>query len=201
MTNQNGRRRGLFIVFEGIDGSGKSSMMKEVAKLFKEKGKKVWMTGEPTSSRIGKLARASLKKKTNRRVMALLMAADRLAHTDDIIESLADPNKVILCDRYKYSALAYQTLSLAQETVETLNEGTVEPDIVLLFDVMPEIAVNRIGVRGSTTDVFETLETLKAVRQNYLDMHIENGIKINANLTPEDVLEEIKLKLTKEGVL
>jgi len=201
MTNQNGRRRGLFIVFEGIDGSGKSSMMKKVAKLFKDKGKTVWMTGEPTSSKIGKLARASLKRKINRRVMALLMAADRLAHTDDIIESLADPNKVILCDRYKYSALAYQTLSLAQETVETLNEGSIEPDIVLLLDVMPEIAVNRIGVRGSATDVFETLETLKAVRQNYLDMHIENCIKINANLTPEDVLEEIKLKLTKEGVL
>lgn len=200
MTDQKGRN-GLFIVFEGIDGSGKSTMVTEVARAFHEAGRGVWVTREPTDSEIGQLARAFLKEKDADYTRALLMAADRQEHTKDIEAALKDPNTVVLCDRYKHSALAYQALAISAEDINVLNKGNLDPDYVIYFDVLPEVAYNRVRNRGAAEDVFEKVDILRKVRQNYLDMDIKNMIKINANLPLAEVKEELFYKLKKEKLL
>lgn len=187
--------KSLFIVLEGIDGSGKSTFTPVVSKFFADIGKNVWVTKEPTDDYLGKIARESLKWKNSDWVRALLMAADRDVHTKEIRKFLKQPNSVVICDRYKHSSLAYQTLSFPAEDINVLNKGNLDPDLVIYFDVIPEIALARIDSRGEEKDVFEKADLLRRIKKNYDEMDMGNCIKINANLDMKSVQEDLLYKL------
>jgi len=188
--------KGMFIVFEGIDGSGKSSVCKRLAKELDN----VVVTAEPTESKIGMLIRTM---DVSRETEALLFVADRADHTTQI-KKWMEEGKIVICDRYYASTLAYQSAplngpALPMEWLEALNEKvTIEPDMTFLFDVKPEVGLTRASSRGQTTK-FEKQTYLENVRKNYLEIAKRKKFTIiDAERSANDVFKEILEKI-KEG--
>ena len=166
--------RGRVIVFEGIDGSGKSSQMRELAKRLTKSGKKVITTAEPTGSAIGVFIRSVLGgeiRKTEEE-LAALFALDRIYHNKEIEKYLGEGIDV-LCDRYYYSSLAYQGSETDIERIKKLNLDRSDirvPDICIFVDVSTEVALQRILGRGNKTEIYETSEKLDRVRKRFFEV-------------------------------
>ncbi|MDO9537221.1 MAG: dTMP kinase [Thermoplasmata archaeon] len=172
-----------FITLEGIDGSGKSSIVGMLASALRKANVSVELTQEPTKTWLGDAVRRGYKEDISPYSEAFLFLADRATHTDWIKKKIADGNLVI-SDRYSDSTIAYQAALLHQklggECAEYLDYLTgvskqiiLEPDLTILFDVDPEISLKRLGNR-TELEKFETLENLRLVRQNYLDIAKDN---------------------------
>jgi len=192
-------KKGLFVVFEGIDGSGKSSCMASVAEALGKK-KKVVVTAEPTKGEIGMLLRSSddILPETE----ALLFTADRAEHTIEI-KKWTDEGKIVLCDRYYASTAAYQSAKLNGRSVpmqwlmQMNNKVIIQPDMTFLFDIDPETGLERIESRGEKSK-FERLEYLKEVRSNYLKIAKKHGfIIIDASKSKEAVLKDVMHHISK----
>ncbi|AEE95581.1 dTMP kinase [Mahella australiensis] len=169
--------RGLFITIEGIDGSGKSTHASMLADYLNERGIPSVLTREPGGTRIGEQVRSILLDNVNSDMAAmtevLLYAASRAQHVAQVIKPALEQGKVVLCDRFVDSSLAYQGYArgLGLDTVKTINEhalGGVWPDITLLLDISPEIAWKRI-LKDGFKDRLESegLELLKVVYEGY----------------------------------
>ncbi|MCJ7732830.1 dTMP kinase [Candidatus Bathyarchaeota archaeon] len=161
--------RGYFIVFEGVDGGGKSTQIKMLSEFFKEVGYDVELHMEPTHESIGSLLWTYMRSKNrsfNPETEALLFAADRIEHGKTIQRAL-DEGKVIISDRYLHSSLAYQgAAGVDVEWMKSLNRHALKPDLVILLDIDPEKSLERVSDRDKT--VFEESEYLKRVRAEYL---------------------------------
>ena len=154
----------MYIVFEGIDGAGKSTQINLLKYWLEENGFDVETVVEPTDSKVGKLIREILQRPdatTDRiqKTLGLLFAADRML----IMDKLNDDSKVILSDRSFISSLAYQEPA---DWIKQINKYAKEPDLVLLLDVDVKTSVNRC----SKKDEFEIEEFLSKVKANYLDL-------------------------------
>lgn len=154
----------MYIVFEGIDGAGKSTQINLLKYWLEENGFDVETVVEPTDSKVGKLIREILQRPdatTDRiqKTLGLLFAADRML----IMDKLNDDSKVILSDRSFISSLAYQEPA---DWIKQINKYAKEPDLVLLLDVDVKTSVNRC----SKKDEFENKEFLSKVKANYLDL-------------------------------
>ena len=154
----------MYIVFEGIDGAGKSTQIKLLKDWLEQNGFDVETVVEPTDSEVGKLIRKILQRPdatTDRiqKTLGLLFAADRML----IMDKLNDDSKVILSDRSFISSLAYLEPA---DWIEQINKYAKEPDLVLLLDVDVKTSVNRC----SKEDEFENEEFLSNVKANYLDL-------------------------------
>jgi dTMP kinase len=191
-------KKGMFIVFEGIDGTGKSTCMDAVAS---ELGKRteVIRTAEPTRDKIGMLIRSSpeLTPETE----ALLFTADRAEHTRKIKQWLSE-GKTVLCDRYFASTLAYQAAKLNGSYVEmpwlkALNmKVIIKPDMTFLFDIDPAKGLERVEARGSKSK-FEDLDYLREVRNNYLELAKEYGFEvIDASRPKEAVAADVTARIS-----
>ena len=185
--------KGSFIVFEGIDGSGKSSCADAVANML-AKERNVILTAEPTSEGIGAFIRSS--EDLTPEAEALLFVADRAQHTH-MIKGWVNDGKIVICDRYYASTLAYQSSSMNGRSVDMAwlkvmnDEVIIEPDITFLFDIDPKAGMERVESRGSKSK-FEALEYLKEVRSNYLKIAKErNFIIIDASMTKEKVFDAV----------
>lgn len=174
-------RKGVFVVFEGIDGSGKSTVAKKVYEaLSKEMPGKVVLTAEPTDTWLGDCVRQAGREGAAPAAEALLFTADRAEHTERIKAWLAE-GKLVLCDRYHLSTLAYQGAALrsamgakqALEWLKSMNEKViVRPDLTLLFTLNVQKAMERLeGRRGRSK--FEELEYLLDVDLIYRSMIME----------------------------
>lgn len=168
--------KGKFIVFEGTDGSGKSTQMKLLAQYLTEKGIACRCTREPTDSPFGTLLRSCMHKETetNEQTIAALFAADRLDHIQNAAcgmeKDIADGVSV-LCDRYYFSSLAYNGGFVSYEWVFELNRPAMErlaPDVVIFLDVDPEEGMRRVSRRGER-DRYEQLEMQRRIRARYLE--------------------------------
>ena len=154
----------MYIVFEGIDGAGKSTQINLLKDWLEQNGFDVETVVEPTDSKVGKLIREILQRPdatTDRiqKTLGLLFAADRMI----IMDKLNDDSKVILSDRSFISSLAYQEPA---DWIKQINKYAKEPDLVLLLDVDVKTSVNRC----SKEDEFENEEFLSNVKANYLDL-------------------------------
>ena len=185
--------KGSFMVFEGIDGSGKSSCADAVSKMLM-KEYDVMLTAEPTREGIGAFIRSS--KDLTPEAEALLFVADRAQHTH-MIKGWMNEGKIVICDRYYASTLAYQSSSMNGRSVDAewlkaMNYHVIiEPDITFLFDIDPEVGLERVESRGSKSK-FEALEYLKEVRSNYLKIAKErNFVIIDASMTKEKVFDAV----------
>jgi len=170
---------GLFVVFEGIDGSGKSSVCRSVKKTLEAEDENVIITAEPTDSDIGQMIRNG--ENFTPETEALLFVADRACHTAEI-KKWVEKGFIVLCDRYYASTLAYQAASLGKdadlEWLTIINEKvSIEPDLTFLLDVDPIKGLDRVGKRGKTSR-FEHLEYQKKVRENYLAIAEKRGFTI-----------------------
>lgn len=160
--------KGFFIALEGIDGSGKSTQSKLLAKKLAEKGHSVYETFEPTDGMIGKLIQKILREHTelSAEALALLFVADRFEHSKQIQNAL-DAGKIVVSDRYLLSTLAYQGAQGADvEFLKQLHVSLPKPDLTIVLDIEPEKSLSRT----STEEKFEKFEFLSKVRQKYLEL-------------------------------
>lgn len=189
--------KGKFIVFEGIDGSGKSTQLEIAARRLRECGFPVYETREPTDLPIGRLLRSCLTGGTDagEEAVAALFAADRLEHIRRIGERL-DCGEIVLCDRYYYSSFAYNGGFVPLEWVIELNRPAVEkmpPDLTVYIDLPPEESMKRVCVRGAT-ERYETLERQKKIYSRYREIFQRfprNVVEINGGGGVQAVSEAV----------
>ena len=169
-------KKGRFIVFEGIDGAGKTTQVELLKRRLEERGEKVFVTAEPTALPSGKELRRVLSgeiKKSDCEIAAMF-TLDRIAHNIDKeigIEKLLGEGYFIICDRYYYSTLAYQGATVDYAWVRSLNVDCPEirhPDLCLFLDLTPEVSMARISAGRESTEIFENTETLTKVRNSFM---------------------------------
>ena len=167
--------RGLFIVFEGLDGSGLSTQAGLLKDWMEEQGLSVYLTKEPTAGPVGGLIRLALGRRLSfspssqdtDAIMALLFAADRMDHlVTDIIPKLESGVHVI-CDRYYLSSFAYQSRSVDLAWLRALHARCRRPDLMILLDVSPRVCCERIAEHRWHVEIYEQENILEGVRQRY----------------------------------
>lgn len=163
---------GLFIVFEGLDGSGTSTQGDLLAESLRASGRVVHRTAEPSGGPVGKLLRSALRGEWTQpptpETVAALFAADRLDHVAREITPRVDAGEVVVCDRYVASSMAYQAAECDPAWVRELNRLARVPDLTIFLDVPVHLALDRIQRRGKRRERFETEAMLTTVRQRYL---------------------------------
>ena len=200
-------QKGLFITFEGADGSGKTTQLNNVKSFLEQKGFDVVITREPGALDIGQKIRNILLHHDGivaDRCEMFLFLADRAQHVETFIKPAIDEGKIILCDRHTDSTIAYQGYGRGQEInlLKDLNKIAINglnPDLTLLFDVSTEVAQERVG---SEKDRMESagIEFHKKVRNGYLELQKQEPERIkivNANNSIEEVFEETKAIVSK----
>ncbi len=201
----------LFISLEGIEGSGKTSLIQSLEKHFRDLGKDVLVTREPGGCELGlEIRKILLHSEISSLSELLLFAADRAEHVETVIKPALKEGKVVLCDRYIHSTLAYQGYGrgLDLKTIEKLNQLATTglmPDRVLVLDLEPEQILGRAKNRAEYSDrqkgdpdswtKFEEEEISfhKRIREGFLALAKENPqlIKvIDASKTQEEVLKQ-----------
>lgn len=170
-------KKGKFIVFEGIDGSGKSTQAQLLSERLTALGIECVLTREPTDGSCGKLLRHFLKgeEAIADTAVAALFTADRLDHitcTGGLLDMLSH-GKNVVCDRYYFSSYAYNAHGRPVEDIISLNNlcsTALRPDICFFIDLSPEAAIKRITENRSADvrEIYETAEYLKTVRERYL---------------------------------
>ena len=189
-------KKGIFIVIEGLDGSGKTTQAKLLAKKL-EKTYKVLLTAEPSLGKIGTFIREDClyeEKRLPTEAEALLFAADRIEHMYNEVKPALEDGKLVICDRYVYSSLAYQgSAGLSVEWIKTINARALQPDFSIFIDVAPERVLERLQRKKS---VMETLETQQKVREVYLK-YVEKGelVRIDGDKPKDVVAEELYAKV------
>lgn len=200
---------GKFIVFEGIDGSGKSTQINMLAKKLKENGEKVYVTAEPTFSTSGGIIRDALSGAVERTTceLAALFVWDRINHNinkTNGINKMLEEGYTVISDRYYYSSLAYQGEATDYEWVKTLNCSCPEirkPDLCVFIDVSPEVAIDRIKSDRVTTEIFEEVGKLTRIRDTFMsifeDLRDDNIAIINGDGSPEAVSDDVYKRIAQ----
>ncbi len=196
-----------FIVFEGIDGSGLSTQSHLLKEYLLMNGKKVLLTKEPTDGLIGMLIRNTLRKriKFDEMTLALLFAADRTDHLANIKFAHYD---YVISDRYYISNFTYQSQTIDLNFLIEINRYARKPDMVLFLDVKPETCIERIIHNRDHIELYENIEQLKLVKENYLkilkSMQSENNLVvtyIKGDKSIEKVNKDIISALTEANML
>ena len=191
-------KKGAFICIEGLDGCGKTTQAKLLAKRLRKSHNAVY-TAEPSHGKIGTCIRNSClygKKRLSSVIEALLFAADRIEHVETEVIPALEEGRLVISDRYVYSSLAYQgATGLSLDWIETVNEHALQPDLAVFIDVDPEAVVSRLKPKKS---VMEDLETQKKVRQIYLKF-VEEGrlTRIEGNRSESEVAEDVYAIVTE----
>lgn len=192
--------KGRFIVLEGVDGSGKTTLAKRLAE-----GRDAWLTAEPTKGTLGAMLRSGELGDIPPAAEALLFAADRAIHTAEIERRLSEGTWVF-CDRYAGSTIAYQSASMGESADwEWLNfmqaHSVIRPDAVLLLDMDPEASMARVGSRGEEVSRFEKIGFQRRVREAYLRLAHENDyIIIDASASADEVYARAVEELERRGI-
>jgi dTMP kinase len=162
-----------FVTFEGIDGSGKSTISKLVTEKLQDNGYDPIWTYEPTDSTIGKYVQKCIKTRSDPFITSFTFIADRILHCKQI-QQWMDNGKIVLCDRYAESTYAYQATQLEPEVKDPIRwlkelskDRILLPDRTFLFVIDPEISLKRIQHRTELIP-FERLTFLQQVHKNYL---------------------------------
>lgn len=162
-----------FVTFEGIDGSGKSTISKLVYEKMKKSGYDVVLTFEPTDSYIGKMVQRCIETNSDPFITAFTFIADRIDHCKKI-KNWLDESKIVLCDRYAESTYAYQGAQLEGLIdnpifwLKDLSKGRIlVPDRTFVFVIDPEVSLGRIQNRSKLIP-FEKKVFLEKVHDNYL---------------------------------
>ncbi len=200
----------MFISFEGMEGSGKSTALRGVAAWLEQKGRTVLCTREPGGTALGLSLRALLLDTRNTVITPgtelFLYLADRSQHVAEVIRPALDQGKAVLCDRYADSTIVYQGYGrgFSPQELHSLNNtavGGLWPDRTLLFDVDPAVGLARARGRNSLEGKAEAEGRFEAealafhqrVRQGFLDWAVqfpERFRVIDGNAAPEAVLAQ-----------
>ncbi|MBR4720593.1 MAG: dTMP kinase [Clostridia bacterium] len=195
----------LFIVFEGLDGSGKSTQISMLKDKLKQMGRKVYVTAEPTSSATGGLIRDALSNNYKREPseLASLFLTDRVSHNVNpvwgIKKALKEGSDVI-CDRYYYSSFAYQSLGTDLKWIMDMNLNCpqiLKPDLCIYLDVDPERCKNRVDSERNHLEIFEEdAKVMQKIRNQFFDVFDKLGSSeniqiVDANKPINEVADDI----------
>jgi dTMP kinase len=200
--------KGIFITFEGVEGSGKSSQIKLLEQYLEENGYDHFVTREPGGPPISEAIRKLLLDVNNAEMVPetelLLYLASRAQHTVQWIIPALEQGKIVICDRYTDSSLAYQgggrKLSASViNALTTFATRNLKPDITFLLDVDVEVGQKRIRNRTLDRLEEESLNFHKQVRQEYLKLakqHKDRYIIIDGSLGVKEIHELIVKHMT-----
>ncbi|NBI30787.1 dTMP kinase [Chengkuizengella marina] len=207
---------GLFITFEGPDGSGKTTQIQQLANTLIKQGYDVITTREPGGTRISDLLRNILLsteyQEMKDQTEVLLYAASRSQHVHEVIVPALQQNKIVLCDRYIDASMAYQSvgLGIAKKTIKEINHfasSGLQPKRTYMMDVSVKESKNRLSQRTNKKGeiILDRIEQKahdyhKKVREGFLQIAKENPDRvylINANQPIDVISEEILEDMTK----
>lgn len=206
-------KKGLFIVLEGLDGSGKSTQAKLLAEYMRSLGRKVFETSEPTETGLGGMVRDGLGGEHPRSSaeLAAMFAADRVAHNaspkSGIKRYLAEGTDVI-CDRYYYSSLAYQGVDGDFQWVADMNLNCPEitkPDVCVFFDLDPKKCFEHLKKGRAHFEIYEENEKIIAETRSRYNRVFEllagrdRIVKIESSGSPEEIAAEVRKVI--DGIL
>ena len=173
-----------FIVFEGLDGAGTTTQIRNLAKYYEFNKREYTITREPTSNPIGELVRKVLQKKveTTPEALAFLYAADRSDHLYNPsygIARLIEEGRIVMSDRYFYSSIAYQSVECDPGFIRLIN-AFPSPEFIIFVDTPVEECLARIEKRGEARELFDRGEFLASVRENYIRAFssLPEGVKL-----------------------
>ncbi len=197
----------MFIVFDGVDGAGKSTQLQLAAQWFHDSGRDVLTCADPGSTELGQRIRQLLLGQHDipvsmRSEMLLFMTA-RAQLVDELVRPALAANKVVLCDRYTFSTVVYQGHAGGMDPAEiwTVNQvatGGLVPDLTLLFDMPVPVALQRIGARRLDRMESRGEDFLERVRQGFLleSQRWPKGVEIVPAGEPVDaVFARVKVHL------
>jgi dTMP kinase len=187
-------KRGAFICIEGIDASGKTTQAKILVRKLRRKGIDAAYTTEPSRGKVGTFIRRYIldrEKRVPTTLEALLFAADRVDHLENEVKPALEKGRIVVCDRYVYSSIAYQgAAGLNLDWIQCINQFALVPDLAVFLDVSPEIVLTRLKRKKT---VMETSANLQKVREIYLQM-VRDGrmIMLKGDKPIKDLAEDIQ---------
>lgn len=196
-------KKGYFITFEGVDGSGKSTQIGRLKSFLESKGHKVVLTREPGGTEIGEKIRHIILDTSNDKMTymteAFLYAASRAQHVEQIIKPAVDTGQIVICDRFVDSSIAYQGYGRELgDSVAIINQyavGEYTPDLTFLMKVRPNVGSARIRNRAKDRIELENMDFYRRVYEGYEKLEScfpERIIGIDASQTIEQIEKNIR---------
>jgi dTMP kinase len=188
------------ITFEGVEGSGKTTQMRRLARWLKTKGYRPELTSEPDGTPLGVAVRRLFERQPQPVTEMFLFMAARHQHVADRLRPWLRAGRVVLCDRYTDATVAYQGYGrgLDPALIREMNlhaTGGVLPDLTLLFDVDPAVGFRRIGRRRLDAFEREALAFHRRVRRGYLDIlrsEPKRVRRVDAGRSPAEVAAQVR---------
>jgi dTMP kinase len=184
-----------FVTFEGIDGSGKTTVSRLVAETLRSRGHSVFLTSEPTTGWLGDAVRRGIQEDVNVLSESFLFLADRAAHVP-LIRSHVGRGELVICDRYVDSTFAYQgarLVGVVHDPIRFLKDASrgwvLPPDLTIFLRVPPKLAIERIKDRPSRIR-FEDLALLRRVAANYDRLAKARRFAVLDGRRPAEVVSE-----------
>ncbi len=209
-------KKGKFIVFEGIDGSGKSTISNMLYEKLNEQTGNIYKTFEPTDSPIGSVIKNILNKRivSDDKTIGALFLADRLDHIQNPVTGMLnylEKGVHVISDRYYYSSYAYHVPMLSMDWVIRANSvcaDLLRPDVVFFFDISVDESMRRLNASRKFHDLFETREKMEQVSKNYKkaierEGKKDNVIIIDGHKRVDEIFDEvwkITAKLIEIGI-
>ncbi len=188
-------RKGILIVFEGTDGTGKSTQLNLLAQALKVRGLDVISSFEPTNGEYGQKIRAlySNRKNTSLEDELELFLADRKEHVETLINPALASGKIVLLDRYFLSTVAYQgAAGLDTAVILKKNAFAPVPDLAVLFHAPIQTGITRITEnRGDTLNDFEKEEYLRKVKTQFEQLDLPCIRRIDADRSIEEIHQDV----------
>ncbi len=187
------RKRGIFVVIEGIDGTGKSTLAAGLLQAMRKRGLDALRTFEPTEGKWGAILRNSFtgaRRLTPEEELDLFLR-DRREHVSGVIGPAIEQGRSVVCDRYYLSTMAYQgARGMDMNEIRKMNEAfALHPDLVLLLELPVSDAMARItGGRGDTLNNFEEEEYLSKVAANFASIEMPGLVRIDARQPPDQLV-------------
>lgn len=201
---KNNKSNGILITFCGLDGCGKTTMMKKViADLEKEYD--ILVTKQPTDAvRNSEIFRTYMDSpnhdKFDYRSLSLLAASDRIQHSNKVIEPALKEGKIVISDRYFYSCLANLRARgyIKDKWIYEISKLIIKPDIAFFFDVPVKTAVARVRKRPDEKDRYIDMELQYKLRDEYIAIcKANNGVLVNTELSEEESYAIVKNALER----
>lgn len=187
--------KGLFIVIEGIDGTGKSTQVKRLGEWFEKQGREVVLSREPTDGPWGKKLRESAATgRLSPEDELRYFLNDRRQHVEEKIQPSLAAGKVVILDRYYFSTMAYQgARGFDPQEIRRMNEEFAPvPDLLIILDLDVDTAHQRIDHRGDSTNEFEKKDSLQKCREIFLSLRNEPFTRvIDSNGSLDEVAARI----------
>ena len=198
-TTSTAKQRGLFIVIEGIDGTGKSTQAQRLGEWLTAQDREVVLSREPTAGPWGKKLRESAATgRLSAEDELQYFLNDRRQHVEELIAPSLATGKIVILDRYYFSTMAYQgARGFDPSEIRRKNEEFAPvPDLLLIMDLDVDSALERIGARGDTANEFEKRENLERCREIFLSLKDESFVRV---IDTRGTLDEVA-RLVREAL-